>query len=240
MTEGGIRVGSEEVGVLMDLLSHDILNNNQATLSYLELIHSSPVADQRIKEFAEKATSQVRTSSVLLDGIRRLVSSSMGTPVPTAPVNLADMLALVSHDVSGMFPHKQISIDTDRLAPNAEVQGGQYVHDLFSHLLMNLVQLDPEDHPMIEVSSVQLKHNGLDFWRVELASRTAALPQGVDNDLFSDAEPIDVSKMSRVSGVVFASRIARVMGARVGSRVIDPETNRGCVFEIYLKEVEAR
>ena len=48
LTEGGMRVGPEEVGVLMDLLSHDMLNNNQAALSYLELIHSSPGADPRI------------------------------------------------------------------------------------------------------------------------------------------------------------------------------------------------
>lgn len=240
LTEDGIRVGPEEVGVLMDLLSHDMLNNNQATLSYLELIHSSPGADPRIKELAEKATSQVRTSSVLLDGIRQLSSYCEGTPAQTTPVDLRGTLAQVTRDVSGLFPHKQVTIDTTGLAPNAEVHGGQYVHDIFGHVLMNIVQLDPEDHSKIDVSSVREKHNGSDVWKIEVVSRTATLPQGVDDSLFSGTVPMDVSKMARVSGAVFASSIARAIGGRIGYRVLDPEKNRGCVFEISLKGGDAR
>ena len=38
MANVGRCVRPEELSVLMDLLSHDILNKNQATLSHLELI----------------------------------------------------------------------------------------------------------------------------------------------------------------------------------------------------------
>lgn len=240
MAGSEVRVGPGEVGVLMDLLSHDMLNNNQATLSYLELIHSFPGADERIKELADKATSQVRTSSVLLDGIRRLVSSSMGTPVPTTPVDVAGTLALVSHDVSGMFPHKKVTINTAGIAPGTEVQGGQYIQDLFGHLLMNIVQLDPEDRPRIDVTSVRQKHNGSVYWNIEVASTTAALPSGIGSDIFAGVVPMDLSKMARVSGAAFAGSVARAIGGRMGVRVLDPVKNRGCVFEISLKGVDDR
>ena len=232
-------VGPEEVGVLMDLLSHDILNNNQATLSYLELIHSSEV-DRRTKEFAEKAASQLRTSSVLLDGVRRFVSSSRGGRIPTSPVDLRETLADVGREVSSLFPHKKVTVDLSGVAAGTRVIGANCVSDLFTNLIMNLVQLDPAQRVRVEVKVRPARRKAGTEVRVEVSSPNAVLPQGVGDDLFAHASPGDTSKMARVSGAVFASSVARALGGGVTSRVLDPKRNRGCAFEVTLEGVRPR
>lgn len=227
--------GPEELSVLMDLLSHDILNKNQATLSYLELIHSQPHDERRTKDFAEMAASQVRASSMLLDCIKRFTSSTKRGAMPTSLADLAEVFASVADDLSDMFPFKRIKVDSSGLAAGASVKGAQCVHDLFRNLLVNMVQLSPQDDVTIEVTGRKEVRGGTPRWNITVTAKAAVMPQGVDDSVFARLAAIDVSKISRVSGAVFASSITRALGGSFGSRVIDPEKNLGCVFEVSLK-----
>lgn len=227
-------VGPEEVGVLMDLLSHDMLNNNQATLSYLELIHSSK-ADAKTKEFAEKAASQIHTSSMLLDSIRRFVTSSRAGPLPTTPVDLKAALAEVAREIPAMFPHKRVTVDASGLEAGTVVLGAQCVGDLFMNLITNLVQLDPGEDVRVEVRRCGAGRRAGGFVTVEVAARAASLPQGIGDEIFAHVRSRDLSKMSRVSGAVFAGSVARALGGSISARTIGPKRGRGCVFEVTLK-----
>lgn len=227
-------VGPEEIGVLMDLLSHDMLNNNQATLSYLELILSSKV-DSKTKEFAEKAASQVHTSSMLLDSIRRFVTSSRAGPLAATPIDLKAVLAEVAREIPEMFPHKRVTVDTSGLEPGTRVLGAQCVTDLFMNLVANLVQLDPGEEVRVVVRRFGTGRGTGDTVKVEVAAPAAALPQGVGDDIFAHARARDLSKMSRVSGAVFAGSVARALGGAVSARGPGTKSGRGCVFEVTLR-----
>lgn len=220
----------------MDLLSHDILNKNQATLSYLELIQSHPGDERKAVDLARRAASQVRASSMLLDGIKRFVTATRRGSMPNDPVGLRAMLESVGDDLSGMFPYKRVEVDVSALSPETWVVGAQCTHDLFRNLLVNLVQLDPQDHTRLELSARREEHGGSWFWIVVVTAPTAVIPLGVDDSLFSGTVSADVSKMTRVSGTVFASSIARALGGRMTSRALDPDKNQGCVFEVALGE----
>jgi hypothetical protein len=227
-------VEPEELGVLMDLLSHDMLNNNQATLSYLELIHSSKV-DRQTMEFAEKAASQVRTSSVLLDGIRRFVTSNRTGALPATAVDLTAALTDIAREISEMFPNKRVTVDSSDIPAWTMAKGGQCVTDLFMNLIMNLVQLDPGQDVRIEVRDAPAARKDVAHVSVEVSAPNARLPRGVGNDLFAHARPRDVSKMARVSGAVFAGSIARALGGTVDLRAPDRRKGAGCVFAVVLR-----
>jgi hypothetical protein len=227
-------VEPEEVGVLMDLLSHDMLNNNQATLSYLELIHSLKT-DRQTREFAEKAASQVRTSSMLLDGMRRFITSSREGSLPSTAVDLRATLADVAQEVAEMFPHKRVAVDAAGIPAGTMARGGHCVTDLFMNLVMNLVQLDPGDDVRIEARDASQGGKGEATVRIEVAALGARLPRGVGNDLFVHARPKDMSKMARVSGAVFASSIARALGGTVELHAPDRRKAAGCAFVVSLK-----
>lgn len=236
MKEDGACVGAEEMSVLMDLLSHDMLNKNQATLSYLELIHSMPRDERKTRDFSEKAASQVRTSSMLLDGIRRFVSSARRGVMPTATVAVADVMESVAKDISDIFPYRSIDVDLSGVAPEAMAVGGQCVHDLFMNLLANVVQLGPEQECRVVVSARSGRSDRPGLTTVEVSAPTAVMPQGVDDSLISRAAAADLSKMTRVSGIVFAGSIARALGGTFSARVIEPASGTGCVFEVSFEE----
>lgn len=235
MTVDGACVGAEEMSVLMDLLSHDMLNKNQATLSYLELISSLPGDEAKTRDFSERAASQVRASSMLLDGIRRFVSSARKGVLPTAVVPLKDMLASVSKDTSDIFPFRHVQVDLSGVPAGAEARGGQCVQDLFMNLFTNIVQLDPQEHVSIHVEAREESRDGVSLTTVHVRAPTAVMPQGVSDSQITRASGTDVSKMTRVSGIVFAGSIARALGGRLVSRVIDQEDNIGCAFEVSLE-----
>ncbi len=234
----GSCAGPEELSVLMDLLSHDILNKNQATLSYLELIHSQPEDERKVKEFAERAASQVKASSMLLDCIRRFVASTRKGTLPTSPVDLHDMLSTLAEDISDMFPFKQVTVDTSRLVRDAKVGGGQCVRDLFGNLVVNMVQLSPKDSVAVEVAGRQETRGVETWWVVDITAKAAVMPQGLDETIFSRFGAADVSKMARVSGAVFAGSIARALTGSLAARVIDAEAGGGCAFRVSLKGAE--
>ena len=75
----------DRLAFYMDILGHDVLNNNQAVMSYLELIIATPGIDRKVKEFAEKAVSHVRTSTILVDNVKRLVASRALDPEKLKP-----------------------------------------------------------------------------------------------------------------------------------------------------------
>lgn len=239
MANVGRCVGPEELSVLMDLLSHDILNKNQATLSYLELIHWQPGDEKKTKGFAELAASQVKASSMLLDSVRRFIDSARRGEMPAADVSLPDMFASVVEDISSMFPFKRVTVDASGVAAGARVQGGQCVQDLFMNLLVNLVQLSPEEEAAIVVKARKGSLGGAPCWHVTVASGTAVMPQGVGDSVFARLAPPDTSKMARVSGAAFAGSIARALGGTFGAHVIDTERNAGCAFDVSLKGADA-
>jgi len=222
----------------MDLLSHDILNKNQATLSYLELISSRPGDQGKTKAFAEVAASQVRTSSMLLDSIRRFVKSARTGNMPVAPVSLGDMFSSVADEVSGLFPHKNVTIDSSGLGAAASARGAQCVHDIFRNLLANLVQLSPKDDVRIEIAASEERRESMPYWVVTVTSGSAVIPQGLDISVFERLRGVDVSKMARVSGIVFAGSIARALGGGLTARVPDREAGQGCSFAVSLKGAE--
>ncbi len=231
LAEVSRRFTPEELGTLIDLLSHDMLNSNQATLSYLDLIHSYPDMDQRTKDLAERAASQVKSSSMLLDGIRSLVSDPRGGVPGGREAGLKDVLTQVGEEMSDMFPHKRITVDTSQMDPESRVCGAQSLHDLFGNLLLNMVQLHTGEDVAIEVRT---SHGADGATITEVIARKATLPHGLDDYVLSGTRGIDVSKMSRISGVVFAGSIARALGGGLRARVFDPEEGRGCAFEVSL------
>lgn len=227
--------GPKELSILMDLLSHDILNKNQATLSYIELIHWQPGDEGRTKNLAELAASQVKASSMLLDCVRRFVKATRGGEMPASPVVLTEMFALVAGDISAMFPFKRVTVDTSGLAPDAKVVGGQCVQDLFMNLTVNLVQLSPGGDVTLEVTGRRDDCGGAPRWRLTVTAKAAVMPQGVGESVFSRLDPADVSKMARVSGAAFAGSIARALGGALGYQAVDPEGGSGCVFDVSIE-----
>ena len=227
---------SIENGVVVDFEMNKVCA--AGTGSFLEE-QAEKLGIKIIGEFAELAASQVKASSMLLDSVRRFIYSTRKGEMLAAHVSLPDMFASVVDDISSMFPFKRVTVDASGVAAGAKVLGGQCVQDLFMNLLVNLVQLSPEEEAAIEVKALEGSLGGAPCWHITVASGTAVMPQGVGDSVFARLAPPDISKMARVSGAAFAGSIARALGGTFGTRAIDTDGGAGCVFDVSLKGAEA-
>lgn len=221
----------------MDLLGHDILNNNQAVLGYLELVLAAPGTDRTVKKFAEKAVSHVRTSTILIENIKRLLATRAVDPDSFKPLALQSSVSLSERDLTKLFPDKKLKV---RVAPGVErafVIGNSAAQDLIMNSMVNMVRLDPNDEVnlSIELKEVQLKEKMC--WRISLEDPNAELPPALRG---RDVESIylqDSSTAVRLSGVLFAKMIAQRLGGDFEAHELQAKgQKKGAAFVITLRK----
>jgi hypothetical protein len=221
----------------MDLLGHDILNNNQAVLGYLELVLAAPGTDRTSKKFAEKAVSHVRTSTILIENIKRLLATRATDPDSFKSIALQSSVSLSERDLIKFFPDKKLKI---RVAPGVErafVIGNSAAQDLIMNSMVNMVRLDPnyEVNLSIELKEVQLK--GKMCWKISLEDPNAELPPALRG---RDVESIylqDSSTAVRLSGVLFAKMIAQRLGGDFEAQELQAKgQKKGAAFIITLRK----
>jgi light-regulated signal transduction histidine kinase (bacteriophytochrome) len=222
----------------MDLISHDVMNNNQAVLSYMDLILSSEDVSEKVKGYASKATTQIRASSMLIDNIRRFMALRDLDPDDIPVTGIKETVDKVAHEVSRFFEMGTVSIESPKLTDTARVRGAGSLEDLLGNVMMNMAQLGTDDRVVIQVDAYPVEEQSSRYWMLTMRSQEAHLPPGVAGDVSSMTDKTDISKMARVSGLFFASKIAGAIGGRLEAGPIDPGTGKGCVCKMMLRRAD--
>lgn len=225
----------EDISFLIDLLSHDVLNNNQAVLGYLDLIKSLPDMDERAKDCADRGISQLRTTSVIIEGGKRLLNAIRTGEIPEEAVGAGAVLRRSSEDLRSMFPHRKVEVDISGVDPRLEVPGGVLVSAMLGNLLANIVQLDVGAEASIKVTCSSAEREGEAVLSFRVFAKEIALPAAVDLGILDGPSDKDISRVGRVSGLVIAGRIARLLGGGLRCDLPPPREGGACAFELKVK-----
>ncbi|MEM0343885.1 MAG: hypothetical protein QXJ32_04015 [Thermoplasmata archaeon] len=223
----------------MDLLGHDILNSNQAVLSYLELIISSPGVDKRVKMLAEKAIPHVRTSTVLVENVKRLVASRSLDPDRLRPVDIVSALRRMEQKVRKHFPSKKISLVLAPEPRTAMVLGEDLAEDLVLNVLITAVRLNPGDDLRLDASITPGEFNGKPAWFVKIEDRGARLPPFLNGDGIEATYDQDISVAVRSTGILFAKMMAKSLGGDFDAHALTtlPEP-AGAKYTVTLRRAD--
>lgn len=224
------RDASRDLSAYIDLLSHDILNGNQAILSYIDLIMVEQRQDGPSQRHALKAASQVRVMSQLFESIRMLCPLENGEPVPTDSVELSDCLEQASTGLSDMFPDRTVEVDSNQLPTEAAVAGGRVATGAIQNLLMNVVQLDQSDKVVIGLDFSKTERDGRRFWTMKAVSANSKVPPSLKEGEGDDWRPDQRSKIVRVGGFL----LARVMAESLGGSFDAKDEKDGSSFTLSL------
>jgi len=229
----------DQFAFYMDLLGHDVLNNNQAVLSYLELILAMPGADKKVKGFAEKAVSHVRTSTTLIDNVKRLVATRALEPERLKPVDIAKSIEVAQTELTRHFPAKKIRFETAAMPKSAVVLGNNYAADLVLNVFITAVRLNPGDDIVLGVSLSEEKFRGKPAWAMRVEDRNSQLPPFLDGEGVAATYSQDISTAVKTTGVLFAKMIAGNLGGDFEAHSLhhDPK-KRGAMFTVILRKVE--
>ncbi|MBU1159357.1 MAG: hypothetical protein KKE24_08475 [Candidatus Thermoplasmatota archaeon] len=233
MIREDIEKSSSGLSIFMDLLGHDIQNSNQAVLSYLELILSSPAAGEKTKKYAMRAASQIRTSSILVDNMKTLMSIRDISERKLPDVDLKQMIEQSAAKLQGLFLDRRINVDSSDIAEDTTVPAGTYADELFDSLLMNIVHLSKNEEISIKIDSQKDVVADMPCWRICIRASDMNMPTMIVKDLTDISSSEDLSKIVRISGIYFAGTMAKALGGRLEMTVA--ENGSGCTFTLILR-----
>ncbi len=228
-----IEKSTSNLAIFMDLLGHDIQNSNQAVLSYLELILSSPATDEKTKKYAMRAASQIRTSSILVDNMKTLMSIRDISEHKLPDVDLKRMIEQSAAKLQGLFLDRRIKVDSSDIAEGTAVPAGAYADELFDSLLMNIVHLSRDEEISIKMGSQKDIVADRPCWRICIRASDINMPTMILKDLTDISSSEDLSKIVRISGIYFAGTMAKTLGGRLEMTV--SENGSGCTFTLIMR-----
>lgn len=218
----------------MDLLSHDILNNNQAVLSYLELVLANPDLDAKARDYAEKAISHVRTSTVLVEHAKNLMAARTADPNSFRPVDLMRSVMLAIKEVPRFFPAKKIRVRVVQGPTDAYVLGDALADDLVLNAFIDIVRTDPGDEVAIDVRIIKSEQGSKMCWSLVLSDPNAVLRPGMKSEDLSALLSQDNTKMVKMAGFLFASIASHLLGGEFVAKELATGTGQGSEFVLTL------
>lgn len=227
----------EQFAFYMDLVGHDILNNNQAVLGYLELILATPGMDKTVKKYAEKAVSHVRTSTLLVENIKSLLAVRVADPSSFKPIDLNQILTRSERELKGTYPGKKIRLRLSPKVKEACVIGNSRAEDLVLNALLNTVRMDREDDVSIDVTLRETEFGGKMCWQVRVEDKNAELPAAMRGKSIEMMYLQDSSTAVKLVGLLFAKMIASNLGGDFeAAELTDKGDRRGTAFIITLRK----
>ncbi len=232
MTESQASAGTTtQWAYLMDLLSHDALNNDQAVLGYLELVLADQALAAKNREYAEKAITHVRTSTLLLENARDLMAAR-GARATSQDVDLIQTVKAAAKELGKFFPKKRFKIRVPKSPTEAKVSGNVLTKDLVFSAFMEMTRVDPGGTIEIDVEIVGSEKDGKPSWTLRLSDRNAVLQPGVSIEDMDAILAQDSSKMVKMSGFLFSMMGSRVLGGAFAAKELGG--GKGVQFALSL------
>lgn len=221
----------------MDLLSHDVVNNNQAVLGYLELILASGGLDKKARKYAEKAVSHIRTSTILVDNVKRLMITRDMDPADFKPVDLMVAMNRAEREVSRMFPDKSFNVKLPSDAAEMKIIGDGAAEDLILNMMVTMVWLDPSETITLVLKTSETEVKGKKFWQITLEDPTARMPKMAVDRPLEDAFKADSSIAVKVVGMLFCKMISEMLGGGFEVHELNKKADpRGAAFVATLRK----
>jgi len=225
----------EEFQVIVDLVSHDILNINQAVLSAIELMTESSGANERAEKHARRAESQIKISTRIFESMKMLCLMRKTDKMPSSElVDLNEAVKKAISDAAGMFPDRQVRIELDESGEEAVAAGGIIVHEALTNALMGVIRLDTSEQVSVKVRVSGEAVHGANHWIVRLTDENVAVPTTLGFKTISDTSTDSRTRMGGMAGLI----IAKVMAEKLGGAFETGPTAKGSEFIVRFVGVD--
>lgn len=217
----------EEFQAIVDLVSHDVLNINQAVLSAIELMTESSGADDRIERHAKRAESQIRVSTHIFESMKMLCLMQRTGKMPSSElVDLNEAVKEAISDAADMFPDRQVRVELDESGEEAVAAGGIIVHEALTNALMGMIRLDTSEQVSVKVRVSGEAVHGVNHWVVRLTDENVAVPTTLGFKTIGEVSTDSRTRMCGMAGLI----MAKVMAEKLGGAFEAGPTAKGSEF----------
>jgi len=224
----------------LDLMSHEVLNFNQAVLGYLELTQNNQSINEDIKHYLLSAISQIKNSSQLIDDVKKIAHLGMINESMFEMYDLKKVAEDEIEELKFLYPERKIKIDLKSVSDRVFVKASEALRDIFLQLITNAVKFDTSDEVLIDVT-ISRAESAPGMIDISVEDRGSGIPDQLKEVLTAEMESDEKTKRVRGMGLLLVRAAAKRFGGMliVSDRVPGDHT-KGAKMTVRLPEVQAR
>jgi len=221
----------------LDLVSHEVLNFNQAVLGYLEIVKNDPAICDDLKQYLLSAIAQIRNSSQILDDVKRMIRLKGVDPSRFELLDLRRIIDEAIEELKAQMRDRKLGITIEGVTDRVHVRGTDALRDVVVQMLTNLVRLDSSDEAFLCVS-IERPASAPGMVDVVVENRKAGFPQQLRKPLGEELALDEKTNMVRYMGLLLVRAVAKRFGG--GLTVSDKSQGNGMTStRIILRLPEA-
>jgi PAS domain S-box-containing protein len=195
----------------VDLMGHDIGNMNQAIMGYLEMaLDTLDIKDSR-KEFIEKPIQLLKSSSALIDNVKRLQRARSGEPL-TDIVDIGALIVSLAAQYSRASGKKvEISFSP---AASYRVRANELIKDLFGNIIENAVNYSKAPG-LIRIGIAPVEKGRKRYYRVEVEDNGPGVPDKLKSHIFSELSGKERYARRKGLGMQIVKTLVNAYGGKV-------------------------
>ena len=235
--EDALKDAKAQAELYLDLMSHDMINMNQAMMGYLELIKVLMRPEMADNELIDKPIEIINRSSRMIDSVKKLTQLQTGN-IPLKEVDVCKMLTAVISSYSNVVG-RQVTINYTP-AKDCRVLAGDMLKDVFDNLVDNAIR--HSTGPLtIDIVVDNVKQNGQVCCRISIADTGPGIPDNLKKRIFLPLKEIGAKAERRGFGTYLVRTLINHYRGEVGVEDRIPgDYTRGVRFVVTLPVGEYR
>jgi len=176
-----VRREKERLEVLHRMIQHDIRNDMNVVLGWVDRLGEGASAEQRptVDQIHAASEHVVELTDLSRDYVAVIVE---GDSMELKPMELAEVLRMELQTCADVYPNAEFVVPGD--LPSVSVTGNELLSSVFRNLLNNAVQHNDADAPRVEVAVERRS----DVVRVTIADNGPGVPEGQKDAVFGKGE----------------------------------------------------
>jgi PAS domain S-box-containing protein len=218
----------EQLELLNRVLRHDIRNDMQVILMWVEALDSH--ADSDGEEIIDRVLTSGQHVVELTDIAKTIVEAILeGEDVSLEPVDFGTLLETVVNTRQGTFEAATIRMEGQ--PPAVTVEANEMLSAIFRNLINNAVQHNDADEPRVTISS-QVDDDSV---RIRVADNGPGIPDDQRDQIF-DSDEKGLDSTGTGMGLYLVTNLVDMYD---GSVRIENNEPRGTVFVVELPTIDA-
>lgn len=173
------------IGLLVDLIGHDINNYVQAVSGFVELAMSRPGVPEPTRKSLGKALDQIWNLKQLVTEVKVYAEVESTGGKDFKPMDLVPVIQEAFKTVASSTPNRDVKLrmSDDRTARYSDMN--DLAKEIFINLFSNAVKFDEHEEVEIEVSVDEESKDGRDMWCVSVADHGPGIDDAVKESVFN-------------------------------------------------------